>query len=92
MIIRCTRRKSIVILTAAAIGGLVAGTTAKPAAASNLGGVLLHAVAMGNGSTTPAPIKECNGNGCHGNSPAAPAPSKAKNSCGGLNGCNSGSV
>ena len=92
MIIRSTRRNSIAILTAAAIGGLVAGTTAKPAAASSLGGVLLHATAIDNGSTIPAPIKECNGNSCHGNSPAAPAPTKGKNSCGGSNGCNSGSV
>ncbi|HTV47462.1 MAG TPA: hypothetical protein VMG59_03355 [Phycisphaerae bacterium] len=58
------RSKSVAILTAAAIGGLVAGATVKPAQASSIAGISAHAIA------TTAPTTEPNScsskNGCQG--------------------------
>ena len=63
------KRKSVAILTAAAIGGLVAGTTVKPAPASSSAGVSAHAIAT-DGSATSQPSAGQNGcgnkNGCQG--------------------------
>lgn len=71
--IRCTTRKSVAILAAAAVGGLLVGTTVKPAAALSIAGVTPHAIALDSSApaTQPSGTNACSG---------------AKNSCG-PNGC-----
>ncbi|HTV48485.1 MAG TPA: hypothetical protein VMG59_08570 [Phycisphaerae bacterium] len=73
--------KGVAILTAAAIGGLVAGVAAKPVQASSIAGVSPHSIAT-SGSATSQPSTEPNGcsskSGCQG---------KNHNSCSSNNGC-----
>jgi len=70
------KSKSVAILTAAAVSGLVMGATIKPSAASSIAGVSPQVVTLDNNAPSTQPSGK---NGCVG--------SKGKNSCGGPNGC-----
>ena len=68
--------KGIAILTAAAIGGLAAGTAIKPTQAASVAGVSPHAITASAPTTQP---NSCSSkNGCQG---------KNNNSCSSKNGC-----